>query len=400
MKFDYQVRTKEGEVQTGIIEASSKDAAISLLQKYGFYVTYLEKESVPFYAKNVEVFKGISRRDIVLFSRQLSVMFSSKVPMVESLNVIAGQTEKPALRDIILDLSREVEGGSTLSKAMSRHEDIFSPFYISMVRSGEKSGKLTEALSYLANHLEKEYYFISSVQGAMIYPTLVLVVAIGVLLMMAFFVMPQLTSVFQQSGHTLPIVTRMVIATSAFLRKWWIVFLLFSIAFIVFFWQYIKTKEGREAFDNISLKLPLVGGLFKMVYLSRFGEGLSTLISGGLPITEALQISGDITSNSVYKKVIFQAKDAVRRGEPISSVLKLHPDIFPPIFSQMVFVGERTGTLDKALLNIVEFYQKEVNRKMDSLLSVLEPALIIFLGLVVGVIIVSVLYPLYRVYSF
>jgi type IV pilus assembly protein PilC len=400
MKFNYQARTKKGEIQAGIVEASSKEAAILLLQKYGLYITYLEEVKVPLYAWEVKIFKRISSRDIVLFSRQLAIMFSSKVPLVEALVTIASQTKNFEFRERILDLSRDVEGGSAFSKALSHHPQIFSSFYISMVKSGEESGKLSESLSYLADHLEREYHLVSRLRGAMIYPSLVLMVASVVLLLMIFFVIPQLTKVFQESGQPLPIVTQLVIGIFLFLRKWIFLFLGFLIVLIIFFLRYIKTLEGKKNFDKISLRLPLIGDLLKMVYLSRLAENLSTLISGGLPIALALETTGEVVGNTVYKEIMFLTRDEVRKGEPISSVLRRYPEAFPPIFYQMTLVGEKTGTLEKTLFNVVDFYQKEVDRSIDNLLSILEPVLIIFLGVIVAGLMVSVLLPLYKMTAF
>jgi len=400
MKFNYQARTKKGEIQAGVVEASSKEVAILLLQKYGLYITYLEEVKVPLYAWEVKIFKRISSRDIVLFSRQLSIMFSSRVSLVEALVTIASQTKNLEFRERILDLSREVEGGSAFSKALSRHPKIFSSFYISMVKSGETSGKLSESLSYLADHLEKEYHLVSRLQGAMIYPSLVIMVASVVLLLMIFFVIPQLTKVFQESGQPLPIATQLVIGLSLFLRKWGFLFIGLLAVFVIFFFRYIKTLEGKKNFDKISLRLPLIGDLLKMVYLSRLAENLSTLISGGLPIAQALETTGEVVGNTVYKEIIFLTRDEVRKGEPISSVLRRYPEAFPPMFCQMTLVGEKTGTLEKTLLNVVDFYQKEVDMSIDNLLSILEPVLIIFLGVIVAGLMVSVLLPLYRMTAF
>jgi len=400
MKFNYQARTKKGEIQAGVVEASSKEAAILLLQKYGLYITYLEEVKVPFYAWEVKIFKRISLRDIVLFSRQLSIMFSSRVSLVEALVTIASQTKNLEFRERILDLSREVEGGSAFSKALSRHPQIFSSFYISMVKSGETSGKLSESLSYLADHLEREYHLVSRLQGAMIYPSLVIMVASVVLLLMIFFVIPQLTKVFQEAGQPLPIVTQLVIGLSLFLRKWGFLFIGLLAGLVIFVLRYIKTLEGKENFDKISLRLPLIGDLLKMVYLSRLAENLSTLISGGLPIAQALETTGEVVGNTVYKEIIFLTRDEVRKGEPVSSVLRRYPEAFPPMFCQMTLVGEKTGTLEKTLLNVVDFYQKEVNMSIDNLLSILEPVLIIFLGVIVAGLMVSVLLPLYRMTAF
>jgi len=401
VKYNYQARTKKGEVQTGIVEASSQEAAIALLRKYGLYVTVLEETAAPpIYAQRVKLFERITRQDIVLFSRQLSIMFRSKVPLVESLRVLASQARSLDLKERILDLSEEVEGGTSFSGALSRHPEIFSPFYISMVKSGEVSGTLSESLEYLAEHLEREYHLTSKIRGALLYPALIVLVVLLVLALMIFFVIPHLSEVLISSGSELPTVTKMVINSAAFLRKFgWVIFLVILLLIFSAF-RYYRSQKGRKFFDGIFLKIPIIGPFLKMNNLARFAENLSTLISGGLPIASALQTVGEIVGNSRYKEVIFEARDRVRKGETISSVLSAAPEIFPPVFIQMTIVGERTGTLDSTLMNVVDFYKKEIDRTIDNLLSILEPLLIVILGVVVAGLMLAILLPLYQMVAF
>jgi len=401
VKYNYQARTKKGEVQTGIVEASSQEAAIALLRKYGLYVTVLEETAAPpIYAQRVKLFERITRQDIVLFSRQLSIMFRSKVPLVESLRVLASQARSLDLKERILDLSEEVEGGTSFSGALSRHPEIFSPFYISMVKSGEVSGTLSESLEYLAEHLEREYHLTSKIRGALLYPALIVLVVLLVLALMIFFVIPHLSEVLISSGSELPTVTKMVINSAAFLRKFgWVIFLVILLLIFSAF-RYYRSQKGRKFFDGIFLKIPIIGPFLKMNNLARFAENLSTLISGGLPIASALQTVGEIVGNSRYKEVIFEARDRVRKGETISSVLSAAPEIFPPVFIQMTIVGERTGTLDSTLMNVVDFYKKEIDRTIDNLLSILEPLLIVILGAVVAGLMLAILLPLYQMVAF
>jgi len=397
MKFNYQARDQKGEVQSGQVEASSREAAITLLQRHGLYITFLEEIAAPpFYAKIIKILERTSQKDIVLFSRQLAIMFKSRVPLVESLEVLAVQARNLDLKEKIFKISKEIEGGTTLSGALSKYPKIFSPFYIAMVRAGEASGKLSESLSYLAEHLERGYHLASKLRGAMIYPAMVIFVAMIVFAFMMFYIIPQLTEVLLSSGGELPLITKGAISLSIFLKKWGIFLILTLLGLIIFAIRYSRSREGKKFFDQISLRLPLVSELLKMICLSRFAENLSTLISGGLPIASALEISGEIVGNYVYREIIFQTRDEVRRGESISSILSRFPEVFPPVFTQMTLVGEKTGTLDKTLLNIVSFYQKEVDGTVDNLLSILEPALIIFLGLIVGGLMASVLLPLYQ----
>ncbi len=397
MKFNYQARDKKGQVQSGIVEASSREAAVSLLQKHGLYVTILEEAAAPpIYAKRIKIFERVSAKEIVLFSRQLSILFKSKVSLVESLQVLAIQTENASFKEKIFKLAEDVEGGTSLSGTLSRYPKIFSSFYIAMIKAGETSGKLSEALSYLADHLEREYHLTSRIKGAMLYPALIVTVAIVVVALMMFFVIPQLTEVLVETGSELPVITKIVINLSIFFKNWGWIVLLGIIGLITAIFRYYRTEEGKRFFDKFYFQLPLISPVLKMIYLARFAENLSTLISGGLPIAQALETTGDIVDNAVYKEIILKARDEVRRGESISAVLARFPAAFPPIVTQMASVGERTGTLDKTLMNLVEFYQEEIDRTVNSLLSILEPLLIVFLGIIVAGLMAAVLMPLYR----
>lgn len=400
MRFNYQVRTPTGEIHAGVVEASSREAALTLLQKQEFYVTYLEEvETQPFFLKKIKLFERIAKKDVVVFSRLLSLMFKSKIPLAESLQALAEQTRNSAFKEKILTIIQEVEAGTFLSNSLQHFPEIFSPFYISMVRSGEASGTLSESLSYLADHLEREYYLTSKIKGAMIYPALIVFVVIGVLILMMFFVIPNLAKVLQETGEELPSITKAIIAFSGFFRKWgWVMFLVL-IGFLLLIFRYLKTQEGKKLFERISFGLPLISPFLKMVYLSRFAENLSTLISGGLPIAQALEITGEVVGSDIYKNIINEAKEEVRKGEMISRILSRYPKKFPPLLTQMVTVGERTGTLGPSLMNVVDFYKKEVERSIDNLMSILEPLLIIFLGLVVAGLMAAVLMPLYKLSS-
>ena len=401
MKFNYQARTTKGEIQSGIVEASSREAATALLRKHGLYVTILEEVTAPpLYAKRIKIFERISRSDIVLFSRQLSIMFKSKVPLVEALRVLSAQTASLELKEKILELSEEVEGGTSFSGALSRYPKIFSSFYVAMVKAGEISGTLSESLEYLAEHLEREYHLTAKMRGALMYPSLIVFVVFLVLALMIFFVIPHLSEVLIGTGQELPVVTKAVIGLAAFLKNWGWVIVLGIVILILAGFRYYRTEKGGKFFDRTFLKLPIIGPFLKMLYIARFAENLSTLISGGLPIASALQTVGEIVGNTRYKEVIFDARDKVRKGEPISSVLARSPEVFPPVFIQMTLVGEKTGTLDSTLMNIVNFYKKEIDRIIDNFLSILEPALIVILGVIVAGLMLAILIPLYQMIAF
>jgi len=396
MKFNYQARTKSGEIQSGTIEASSKEAALSLLHKYDLYVTFIEKARALFWEKKIAIFERITSKEVVMFSRQLSIMFRSQVSLIEALQTLAEQTKNQNFKEKILKISQEVEGGAPFSKALALYPHIFSSFYVSIVKSGESSGNLSESLDYLAKHLEREYRLLSGVRGAMIYPIFIIVVMFIVLIAMVIFVFPHFTEILTQSQIELPLVTKIVLAFFEFLRtRGWILFG-GIVGLAVFLWRYSKSPQGRKILDKFFLGLPLIGSFFKKIYLTRFAENLSTLISGGLPIVKSLEITGDIVENSVYQKIILKTKEEVKKGRTISSVLSGYPDTFSPLVVQMVLVGEKTGTLEKTLEDIATFYQQEIERGIDNLLSILEPVLIVFLGLVVGFVMMAVFIPMYQ----
>lgn len=398
VKFNYQARTPTGESQSGVVEASSKEAALSLLQSYGLYITSLKEEKkVQAFAQKLEIFHRVSRKDIVSFSRQLAILFKSNVPVVESLQTIANQTKKQNFKEKIIAIAEKVEGGTPLSQALGIYPKLFSPFFVSVVKSGEATGKLSEVLGYLADHTEKEYNFYSQLVTAMVYPIFILAVFMIILILMSILVVPKLTEVLLEAGGELPFSTKMVISISDALKNWWWLILVAFFGFFIFISQLIKTKQGKIFIDRISLNLPIIGEFFKKVYLARIAENLSTLISAGFPIIQALETTGEIVGNSVYSGIILKTGEGVKKGEPISLFLSRYPDLFPSMFIQMMVVGEKTGQIDLTLMNIVSYYQKETERALESFVKLLEPIMIVFLGLIVAGFMSSILLPLYRI---
>ena len=398
MKFKYKARTEEGEMQEGVIEASSKESASDILESHNlFVVSLVETGLIPIWLRDIKIFNMVSQKDIVIFSRQLSMMFEANVPLVESLETLGSQQKNPVFKEKVLEIAKSVEGGTALSEAFNKYPEVFSSFYVNMIKSGEASGKLSEVLKYLADRLERQYEFMSKIKGAMIYPILVIFVSFIVIGIIIFFVMPQFADIFAASENELPLFTKIVIGASEFLRKWILIILVLVLGLLAFAFFYLrKTKEGKEFIDEHILDIPVLGNFLKMFYLSRFAQNLSTLIAGGLPITQALRICSDIVNNNIYKDIVLKTQEGVKKGRTINSVLIRHPDYFPPIFTQMVATGEKTGQLEDSLSKIAIFFQKEVERALDVLLSVIEPALIVFLALIVGIIAAAVFVPMYN----
>ena len=395
MKYNYQGRSGDGQAQSGSVEATSQEEALEILQKNNIYVTFLEEEKSSIYSKKITIFERVGSKDMVLFSRQLAIMFKAGVPIVESLRSIAKQTKKTKLREQINKIGDKVESGGALSQALEAHPKLFSPFYIGMVKSGEVSGRLSETLEYLADHLEQEHNFNSKIITSLIYPGFVFFVFFSILILLVIFVVPGLREVFE--GMELPLMTRIVLGTGELLVQWWWVPILGLATIIFFFVRFARTDTGKKTIDAVSLRIPLIGDFIKKINLVRIAENLSTLIAGGLPIVQALEVTAGVVGSYTYKRIIFETRDGVRKGELISSVLVKYPEFFPILFLQMVTVGEKTGNIDNSLVNVVNFYRGEIERSLEGMVKLLEPVMIIIIGGLVGIMVISILTPIYQI---
>ncbi|MEX0916558.1 MAG: type II secretion system F family protein, partial [Candidatus Spechtbacterales bacterium] len=387
---------REGGQQKGRVEARDPDAAADILQSHDLVILSLRPESAtPIFSRELKLFRRVNTKDLAAFSRQLSVLFQSDVPLVESLNTLALQTTSEYLKDALRDVASSVDSGTSFSDSLARYEDIFSNFYVQMVKAGEVSGKLDEVLTYLADHTERTYYTNSKIKGAMAYPAFVLVAFTFIGAGMLIFVVPQLTSMLTQSGAELPLITRIIIGLSTFLQTFWYAILALIGGGGFGLWQFLKTPDGVAFWDKLQLDIPVFGRIFSNVYIYRFTESLAMLIRGGVPITDALSISGNIVGNTVYKKMIHEARDRVVQGEEIAPVLNNYPEM-PKLVTQMISVGEQTGKLEGILDNVSKFYEQEVATSVDSITSLIEPILIVMLGLGVMALVLGILLPIYN----
>ena len=400
MNFNYVVRTKEGEVQSGTIAAPSLEAAIEALQLHNLIVISCQPtEHLPLFLRQIKIFQRVRTKELVSFFQQLSILYGAKVPLVESFNVLAQQQKNSYFRDILLKIGQDVEAGLILSKALSKYPKEFSLFHINLIKSGEVSGNLENTFNYLAEHSEKQYYLVSRVRGAMIYPAFILSGFIIVLVLMLILVIPKLVNILKESGQELPLLTRVIIGTSDFFISWWWLIFLVIIGFLIVGWQYYNKPEGKRFFDLIKLKIPIFGSVFQKVYLARFSENLGTLIKGGLPILQALQISSEVVGNRIFASLILEAKEEVRIGNTISSVFERHSGEIPLMVTQMISTGEKSGQLDFILGKIANFYTQEVDNTVKNLSGLIEPVLIVILGVGVAILMVGVLMPIYNLAS-
>jgi type IV pilus assembly protein PilC len=400
VKFNYQARTKEGEIQTGIVEAGTREAAIETLQTHDLVVVFLEPVSeIPLYARTLKFLQRVKSKEITIFYRQLAILFGANVSPLESLRILGEQTRNPFFKDLIFEIEDDVKGGEPISQAMAKHPKVFSSFYVNVVKAGEATGKLHEVLRYLADHAEREYNLNHKIKGAFIYPAAILSLFVVVAVIMMIYVMPQIADMLKELGQKLPLTTRVLIGTSNFMRHWIWLLILIVIGLVILIRRFIKTPNGQVIWDRLKLKIPIIGGLFQKIYLARFAENLKTLLAGGIPILKALDVTAVVVGNKIYEKIIYEARDKVRAGESISSAFAGYPREITPMVSQMIGVAEKTAQLDMILEKIAVFYQEEVDRNVANLTQLIEPVLIVILGAGVGFLISSILIPIYNIAS-
>ena len=403
MTFQYTARTQEGKLESDMLEAASLEAAISILQSQQLIVTEIKpfRENRRFNLDKLtsQIYFFLNRiksEDIVLFTKQLAVLIQAKVPLVQSLRVMTKQVSNPNFSSVISEVANDVDAGVIFSRALSKHPKVFSNFFIQMVRSGEISGRLEETLTYLSEYINRQYLLNSKAKGAMIYPAFIMGAFVIVGVLMLVFVIPNITSILIESGQALPLATRILIWSSNFIRSWgWLLFIMLG-SFIYFVIISIKkSPEWRYSYDGLKLRLPIFGELLKKIYLARFSETLSTLSSAGIAISQSLEITADVVGNSVYRKIILEANESVRKGSNISDVFAKHTEILPMV-TQMISIGEQTGKIDSILKQVTVFFTEEVNRAFDNMVNLIEPIMIVVLGVGVGILVAAILLPIYN----
>ncbi|MBU1177472.1 MAG: type II secretion system F family protein [Patescibacteria group bacterium] len=396
MKFNYLARTKDGETQTGTIKAPDQTAALKVLHGNDLVILKLKSSEKAFLlTKRIKFFEKVKRKEVFIFFRQLAILIEADVPLIESLRALGQQTDNPAFEETLFNIANDVDGGTSFSKALAKYPKVFSNFCVNLIKTGEVSGRLQESLIYLSNYLEKEYYLVSRVRGAMIYPAFIFATFMIVGVLVLVMVIPQLTSILIESGQDLPIPTKIIIAASDFVRGFgWIV----VIALLIgggFLWRYLKTSKGKFFWDRLVLRIPIFGKILQKTYLARLADTLYALIKGGVPIIEGLTISGNVVGNIIFRKILEKAKEGVKAGKSISSELDKHKQ-FPPLFCQMIRTGEKTGKLNMVLEKLSDFYNKEVENIVNNLSQLIEPVLIVVLAIGVAVLVFAVFMPIYN----
>ncbi len=393
--FNFKAKDKRGRNRRGSVVAISDISAVKILNRKGFDVSYIKDVSDSLSYKIIFLLNRINKKDLVVFSRQFSIMMNANVAITDSLVAIAEQTENIRFKNIISNIAHNVDEGMLLSEAFKKYPSIFSEFYCSVVKAGETSGKLDEVLNYLAEEIEKNYDLSKKIIGAFIYPAFIMTGLIAVGIVFLFFVLPELTKILEETGAVLPLSTRMVIAVTEFFRSSYIYIIIFIIGAIVFFKLFFRTPSGKKFRDIIILKMPVLGPIFQLTYLIRFCRSLGVLLRGGVVINRSLEIVGDVVSNTVYKEVITETIENINEGRAIVSAFEDSPYV-PNMIPEMMSVGEKTGTLDEVLDKVAGFYEKDVNHKLANLNALIEPIIMVIMGIGVGIMVAAIIMPMYN----
>ncbi len=396
MLFTYDAITNTGEKKKGTVEAASKDSAIAAIQRRGLIVSFVtegEKKSL----MNITIFeKGVSSKDIVIMSRQISTLFEAQVSALKAFNLLAINTENQSLVKILNIVSDDIQSGVSISGALAKHPQVFSDFYVNMVKSGEESGKLTQIFLYLADYLDRQYQLTAKTKNALIYPGFVMGVFVLVMTMMFVFIVPRLTVIIKESGQAIPLTTKVVMGLSDLLVNYGIFILIGLVLAIIFAIRQSKTPAGKKWIDHMKITLPVFKNIYTKLYLSRIADNMDTMLSSGITILRAIELTAGVVGNRIFEDILTTASNDVKSGSSFSDSLAKHKEI-PAIMSQMIRVGEETGSMGNILKTIGKFYNREVNDAVDTMVSLIEPAMIVALGLGVGLLLTSVLMPIYNV---
>ena len=399
MLFKYHAIDQDGHERDGTIEAPSQEVAISALQRRNLIVSVIEAaQKHSLLEMDIPLFNRISNKEVVILSRQIATLFEAQVSALRVFRLLAAEVDNKQLATVLSEVGDDLQSGSPISKALARHPKVFATFYVNMVAAGEESGKLSETFVYLADYLDRSYDVVSKAENALIYPIFVIAVFFAVMALMLTLVIPKISSVLVDSGQKVPFYTRMIIDFSNFLINYGIFVLIGLIALGFYAWQLRKTEHGKLILDSLKLSVPYVGDLYKKLYLARISDNFSTMLISGVSVVEALEISASVVDNALYASILTEVGIDVRGGSSISSAFGKHPEI-PGIMVAMTRVGEETGELGKILITLAKFYNREVSNAVDTLVGLIEPIMIVMLGLGVGTLLAAVLIPIYNLAS-
>ncbi len=396
MLFKYKAIDDEGSSKTGEIDAPSRDIAISGLQRRGLVIISIESEKENQSIFSISFFEKVKTKDVVILSRQIATLFESQVSALKAFTILATNTENKLLGRKLNQIGDDLQAGISISGALAKHPDVFSNFYINMVKVGEETGKLNQTFLYLSEYLDRQYSLTSKTRNALIYPVFVIFTFLVVMGLMFVIVIPKLSAIILDSGQTVPFYTTIIITISNFFVHYGFLVIIFLILFGIWLWRMASTPKGKIYLDSLKLSLPAAGNLYKKLYLSRITDNLNTMLTSGVPIVRAIDITAEVVGSRVYENVMVDVADAVKSGLALSVAFSKHKAEIPSILSQMVLVGEETGSMGSILKTLTDFYKREVDDAIDTLVGLIEPVMIVVLGLGVGILLVSILMPIYN----
>ncbi len=396
MLFNYKALDKDGHERGGTVEALSMDVAVTTLQRRGLIVSSIEPAAEKsILSLDIGLFKTVSNKEIVILSRQVATLFEAQVSALRVFRLLASEVDNKYLAEILTQVADDLQGGSPISKALARHPKVFSAFYVNMVRSGEEAGKLSETFGYLADYLDRTYEVMSKAQNALIYPAFVVVTFVVVMILMLTLVIPNVSKILLDSGQDIPLYTKIVIGLSELIVNYGAFVLILAVVGAFFVYRSLQNPQGRLFFDNLKLQTPYIGDLYEKLYLSRISDNFATMLVSGVPVVEAVDITASVVGSATYERVLAEVGEDVKGGASISDALAKHNEV-PGIMIAMIKVGEETGELGNILNTLAKFYRREVTQAVDTLVDLIEPLMIVFLGLGVGTLLAAVLIPIYN----
>lgn len=399
MLFLYKALDEDGNEREGTIDALSMDVAISALQRRNLIVSSINPESnKSLLSLDLDIFSGVSNKEVVILSRQISTLFEAQVSALRVFRLLAAEAENTKLARVLTEVADDIQGGNPISKALSKHPKVFSPFYANMVKAGEESGKLSSTFTFLADHMDRTYEVMNKVQNALIYPAFIIATFITVMALMLTMVIPRISAILVESGQDIPVYTKAVIALSNFLVNYGLFLIIALVAAGFFLYRFAQSPEGSKILDGMKLSIPYAGNLYEKLYLSRIADNMSTMLMSGVSAVESIEITSTVVGSGTYEDILKMVAEDVRGGLSVSDSLAKHPEI-PGIMIAMIRVGEETGELGNILTTLAKFYRREVNNSVDTLVDLIEPAMIVVLALGVGTLLASVLVPIYNISS-
>lgn len=398
-QFTYTSLDQQGNTREGSIDAVNIDVAISALQRRGLIVSRINPvERQNTLRGGIPFFDRVSHSDVVVLSRQITTLFEAQVSALRAFRLLAAEARTPALAQKLTDIANDIQGGSSISAALSTHPEVFSGFYVNMVRAGEETGKLDETFAFLADYLDRNYELSQKARNALVYPAFIIFTFVVVMVLMLTLVIPRLADMLTSVGQDIPVYTKIVIGLSNFIRQY--ILLLFVLAAIGGFAiaRYINTPAGRIVFSRARLQTPAVGGIFKKIFLSRMTDNLSTMLKSGIQVLRGLEITASVVEDPVYEAVLQEVAVDVKGGMPMSEAMRKHEEI-PGIVVAMTKIGEETGNMAQILEVMAKYYRREVYNAVDTLVDLIEPFIIVLLAVGVAVLLASVLVPIYNIAS-